>query len=451
MSRQKKQKAFNDQQITASDSYRNLAANLGTKRDKASYGEFVDNELSNHQLYTMYSNSWLAAAIIDYPAEDATRNWRNWKADTEQINKIEAIEKRLSLKEKVQEAQKAADLFGWSVIYINTRQDKQEQPLQINEEIRSLVVLSGDTVTYKEIVTDIDSDWFGQPEYFEFRSKDKQVTVHASRFALFYGAKAPAGFGGYAGARLGISRIKSTMESINQVSSALANTASLIFEAKVDVFKIKDLARILADKSCDGAGMVTNRMTLQALIKGINGALVLDAEDEYDQKSANLSGLAEICNLFLKAFAGAARIPVTRLFGRESAGLSGSGDGDERTYNDRIKDLQSTGFSPALRRIDDCILYQALGSRPLDIYYEWAPLRNKTEVENADILGKIATAARTLLGQSGGEVIPADVISEAVSNTLIESGSLPGLEQAIKKYGNIAEQNNLVGGEDDEI
>ena len=175
-------------------------------------------------------------------------------------------------------------------------------------------------MTYKEIVTDIDSDWFGQPEYFEFRSKDKQVTVHASRFALFYGAKAPAGFGGYAGARLGISRIKSTMESINQVSSALANTASLIFEAKVDVFKIKDLARILADKSCDGAGMVTNRMTLQALIKGINGALVLDAEDEYDQKSANLSGLAEICNLFLKTFVGAARIPVTRLFGRESAG-----------------------------------------------------------------------------------------------------------------------------------
>lgn len=450
MSRSKKHKAFNDTGATVSDSYANLVANLGTTRDKASHGFFTDNFLSSEQLATMYRNSWLAAAIIDYPSEDATRNWRNWKADVEQIAKIEAIEKRLGLRSKVKEALQGAGLFGGSAIYINTREADQRKPLGDRESIVSLVVLGRDQLSSDGVVLDINSPYYGRPEFYSISTNGGQVTVHASRFAIFYGKKLPASISMY-GNEWGDSRLKSTMDSINQSSSTLANIASLVFEAKIDIFRFKGLANLLADKSCNGAELVSNRLTLQAALKGINGALVLDGEDEYDQKNASFSSLSEIADLFLKVLAGAAKIPVTRLFGREAAGLSGSGDGDERTYYDHIKDFQVDSISPAIRMIDECIINEALGSRPSEIYYEWAPLRNKTENDNADILSKIATAARTLAGNQAGSIIPLDALSDAITTTIVESGAMPGLEQATLKYGSLSEQSGFVGGEDDPI
>lgn len=449
MSRQKKQKAINDSGVTVSDSYANLVANLGTSRDKSASGIYVDSSLSAEQLSTMYANSWVAAAIIDYPAEDATRNWRNWKAETDQINKIEAIEKRLDLRSKVKEARQAAGLFGGSAIYINTDSEDGSSPLKQTENIKSLVVLSKDQITSGEVVRDINSEYYGRPEFYLISSKDVQVSVHASRFAIFHGKKIPGSSIMSYSNSWGESNLKSTLDAINQANSTLANIASLVFEAKIDVFKLKGLAQMLADKTCNGAGVLTNRLTLQAAMKGINGALVLDGEDQYEQKNASFSSLDAIADLFLKVLAGASKIPVSRLFGREASGLSGNGEGDERTYYDRIKDIQTDDISPAIRLIDDCIINEALGSRPLDIYYEWAPLRNKTEHDNADILSKIATAARTLAGTQAGSILPLDALSDAVANTIIESGSMPGLEQAIEKYGNTAEQNNLVGGEDE--
>lgn len=450
MSRQKRQKAISDASVGISDTYRNLVANIGTGRDKAAHGQHVAVDMSISDLYTLYENNWLANRLVDCPAEDSTRNWRNWQADADQISKIEAIEKKLSLKSKVKEAQIAAGVAGWSVIYINTNQDRQEEPLGINEEIKSLIVLVGGLqVNAGDINKDIYSEYFGNPEFYKFTAKGKEVTVHASRFAVFTGE--PASLSGLFTANVGRSKLVAAKEPIDQLSSVLANLSSLAFEAKVGVFKFKGLAEILSDRSRDGARMVADRMSLQAAMKGINGDVVIDTEDEYETRTISFAGFESFVDIYYKNFAGSSRVPLSRLFGREAAGLSGSGEGDERVYFDYIKDIQSDEITPAIRRIDDNIIYQALGSRPDNIYYNWAPLRNKTEVDNAEILGKIATAARTLAGSTAGEIIPIDVLGDAVANTIIESGAMPGLEQAIDKYGNMAEQTIPTGGEDDEI
>ncbi|MDH2234556.1 hypothetical protein N5K37_32085, partial [Delftia tsuruhatensis] len=48
----------------------NIVANLGTARDKAAHNQYVDTLLAGPALLAAYRNSWLARAIIDYPAED---------------------------------------------------------------------------------------------------------------------------------------------------------------------------------------------------------------------------------------------------------------------------------------------------------------------------------------------------------------------------------------------
>src|SRR5690625_7775993 len=61
------------------DGLSNVVANLGTPRDKASHTTYTPDILDSADLVNAYRTSWLAAAIVDYPAEDATRKWRNWR------------------------------------------------------------------------------------------------------------------------------------------------------------------------------------------------------------------------------------------------------------------------------------------------------------------------------------------------------------------------------------
>lgn len=428
-----------------SDGLVNVVAQLGTGRDKAAHNQYVVEHLSSVQLLNAYRTSWLAAAIIDYPAEDATRKWRGWRAEAEQITKIEALESKLRLRSMVQDALVSARLYGGSAIYINTGDSQQDQPLVpgAGVVIRSLVVLSKNSLSAQEIVRDIDSPYYGRPEFYTLATggTSSPVRIHASRLVIFRGAKIPddpnATNTGWDD-----SILQSTLEAIEQTDSTMANIASLVFEAKVDVFKFKGFAQLLADNQDD---LLLRRLRMQAAMKGINGAVVIDTEDDYQQKSASFNGLTDVAGKFQDAVSGAARIPVTRLFGRAAVGLSGSGDGDERVYFDRVSHEQGTSIGPAMALLDECIIWQALGSRPAEIYYEWNPLRQLNELERAEIFVKTATAARSIAGTNAGELISLFALSDALVNELVEQGVLPGLEQSVIEYGTLGEENTMVG------
>lgn len=418
-----------------SDGLVNVAANLGTQRDKAAHTAYQYNPLGNEQLLASYRSAWLPRAIVEVPAQDATRKWRAWQAEADQITAIEKLEKRLRVRDTVLEALIAARLFGGSAIYISTGEREASKPLDPSrvKEIKGLVVLTPNQLTVGEISRDIYSEFYGKPEHYDLSGQTQQVRIHASRLVVLTGAGVPdVSMQQHQG--WGDSVLQSTMDAVLQADSANANINSLIFEAKVDVFRFHDLMNQLKGNQDD---LVVKRMSAQATIKGINGAVVLDKEDEYEQKNATFAGLPDLMDRFMNNVAGASRIPVTRLFGRASVGLSGTGDGDERVYFDHINHLQTTEIEPALRPLDECLLWVALGSRPEEIYYTWNPLRQVTEKERADIFKTTADAARAIAGAQAGELVPVDALSDALVNELVEQGVLPGLEQKVAEYGNL--------------
>lgn len=435
------------------DGMKNYVANLGTGRDKASHTVYEPDYLGSATLNAIYRASWVARDGVNFPAEDATRNWRYWRAEADQISKIEALEKQLGLQAKTQKALKMARLYGGAAIYINTGQRAQEKPLKPGADIKSLVVLSRDDLHPVEIIKDIDSEYCGRAEYYRLTSgkNAQQVTIHASRLAIFTGTdNLQAMAHSSTDAMWGDSVIQAAHDALTQRDGTMANVASLVYEAKVDVFSFQGFAELLAQEG--GDGKLLNRAHLQAAMKGINGAVVIDKEDSYDQKSASFASLPEVIAKFQEEVCGAFRIPVTRFFGRSSAGLSGSGDGDERVYYDTIKQGQTLEIGPALHHLDECIITQALGGRPTEVFYEWAPLRQMNENERAEIFSKTATAARALAGNMSGPVLPLDAMSDAVANALIEMGALPGLEQGLATYGTLGEQNSFgMGGDEEQL
>lgn len=430
------------------DNYLNLVAQIGTQRDKASHGVYTDASLSHQELSTAYINSWLAGVIVDVPARDAIREWRSWNTEQDQVEKIEELEKKLYLQSTVLDCLTAARLYGGAAIYINTDNNVDNSlPLDIHEDVKSLVVLTNEELREGDICKDIDNEFFGLPEFYTLLSEDGTIAeIHASRLMVMRGIRLPANRRDYKHGSWGASVLNRTLENVKQLDGTMANIASLVFEAKVDVLKLNGLFDILSQEG--GTSLMHNRMMAQATMKGINGAIVMDAEDDYDQKHASFAGLPEIVNSFMENVAGAAGIPLTRLFGRSAAGLSGKGEGDEKVYFDRVSDIQELTIRPATALFDKLLVRQACGIEDESVFYEWRPLQQLNEKDRAQIFVDTANAARSLAGGME-EIIPIDALSDALVNELTEQGVLPGLLQSIEQYGSLGEQNSIINIKED--
>ena len=426
------------------DSLTNFVSRLGTERDKASHNSYTTPFLDEVQLLNAYRGAWLPRKIIDIPAFDSVRAWRDWQADQAQIEKIENEEKRLNVRGKLLDARVKARLWGGAAIHIGTGDQNLALPLEADRigtgGIKHLTVLTRRQLKAGEIDRDPASEWFGRPVVYTMSAGDKvQVDIHPSRLVIFHGnPPADIELVGAGDAAWGDSVLLSVMDAIHQADGTAANIASLVFEAKVDVFKIPDFMLKLKDNGY--REKLLERISLAATAKGINGALLLDKDEDYQNKSASFSNLPEVLDRFLQIVSGAADIPATRLLGQSPAGMNSTGESDLRNYYDRLSAMQALEMTPAMHRMDEALIRSALGSRPPEVYYEWAPLWGMSEKEKADVFKTKADAARALAGSAAGTLLPVEALSDALVNAFTEDGSLPGLEAAIEEYGTLAEQ-----------
>ena len=433
----------------ARDSLTSLVSRMGTDRDKAATVFYTHVVLSDEQLVASYSSSWLPRKIVDIPALDSCRKWRNWQAEDDQIEAIEAEEKRLNVKGKILEAYKKARLFGGAAVYIGTGDQNTREPLDVERlqtgGIKYLTVMTRRQLTAGEVDRDPASEWYGKPKVYTVGNvAGGQIEIHPSRLVLFNGAMpADPEITANPWQGWGDSVLQSTLDAVKNADSTAGNIASLVFEAKVDIIRLPNFMASLGN--AEYRSKLLERYTLANTSKGINGTLLLDKEEEYETKAATLTGLTDILMAFMQIVSGAADIPVTRLLGQSPAGMNATGESDMKNYHDRIQSMQELEMTPAMMRLDECIIRSATGDRDEDIHYTWSPLEQMSEKEKADIFKIKADAARQLVGTtSGQEIIPREAVSDALVNTFIEDGSLPGLEAAIDEYGKLSEQEPSV-------
>jgi uncharacterized protein len=422
--------------LRANDSLRSVVAGLGDPlRDKAATTFYGFQQLDPVQLSNIYRSNWLGKKIINIPAMDAVRKGRDWQAEQDQIELIEAEEKRLGFWNKLLEVKTKARLWGGAALLIGTGETDLMKPLEAERigkgGIKYLTVLSRRDVTTGEIEQDVLSEYFGRPGYYEVTGRAEMVRIHPSRLAVFLGAPhADDLIAQSINQGWGDSVLEAVYTAVRNADATAANIASLVFEANVDVFRVPDFMASLSDQ--EYRNRLMERFTLAATAKGVNKALILDKEEEYDRKQISFAQLPEVMQTFLQMVSGAADIPVTRLLGQSPAGMSATGESDMLNYYDLVSSIQSLEMTPALYRLDECLIRSALGSRPPEIFYSWAPLKQMTEKELAEI-GKVNAEAASTLNQTG--LFTADELRTVVGNQLVESGFYPGLDQAMAETG----------------
>ena len=382
---------------------------------------------------TAYEVAWLPRRVVSQVAQDVFRKWRDWQADPAQISMIEKQEKRLDMRGILEDAYADARLRGVSYVYISIKgdEDRVDEPLDPErigrDGINHLNRLSKDDVVRGDIDLDPLSPTYGNPRWYEIASSIL-TRVHPTRMVVFYGDKKPFKFASGVEAN---SVLEAAMPAIKRHDSTVANVASLVFEARVDVITIPGLADLMAD--ADTEAQIISRFTSMAAGKGNNGIVLLNGSrspeepsETWQQKNSSFATLPDIIEKAQEEVSAAARIPRALLFGTSAGGLGATGDLELSSYYDHVNTLQTNEVEPLIHILDECVIRSALGNRPDDIWYEWASLWQKSDADRATEGNLIADKWQKLVTAG---VFPAEAVTDAVINELTEAGAGGGIEQ----------------------
>lgn len=322
-----------------------------------------------------YVELGLIQTVTDLPVDDALRGGVEIKSkqlSPEQLEQLSDTIEREDDLGKVGKGRKWTRLFGGGGIVIITDQDPTT-PLDLS------TIQPGDKFALRpvdmwELYFDLQNtegyDAAIQEEKFECYSY-YGTKLHRSRVIKMKGLEAPS----FLRPRLrgwGFSVVEALVRSINQYLEGTNLIYELLDEAKIDVFGIKNLTNTLL--APQGTQQVANRVQFANQQKNFQHALVMDADDTYDQKTLTFAGIADVMKEVRMQVASDLRMPLTKLFGISAAGFN-SGEDDIEVYNAMIESTLRTPMKTDILRVIELRCQLLFGSVPTDLSIEFEPLR----------------------------------------------------------------------------
>ncbi len=427
------------------DSLINFVMGLGTNKDSRTASTYNFAQLDPTQLEAAFRSDWIARKVVMAPAEDATREWREWQTSQKQIEKLENYEKKLGLQQKLRRAVWLARLYGGAGIVLGVPIGRAEEPLDYADvgpdELKFVEPFHQFELTPGQRITDINSPWFNRPEYYQLGTDTTNVNknegaggvrIHPSRVIPLVGAEIPDPR--RVGSVWGDSVLQAVDDAIKATGHVVGGIATMVVDAKLDVIHIPGLTEKLSNST--SASKLLERFTLANQAKSTVNALLLDEKETWERINTSFGSLPQLIQEYLTLASGAAGIPVSRLLGQSRGkglgGSEGGGEVDTRNYYDGISSMQRNELTPVLTPLDDVLVRAALGTDDESIYYEWTPLWQLSDTEKATIASQKATAAQADVTMA---LINPDVLRKSRINQLIEDGTYPGIEDAIDEFG----------------
>lgn len=420
------------------DRLQNAIAGTGTGRDPRTANTYTAVPMTQHQIAQAYSGSPLMRKIVQIPAMDMVREWREWKLDAEQISAVEALEKRLMIRQKVRQVEVLRGMGGGALILGLPGNPSEPAPANIGRDQLAYVnVVSRWHLSFSKYQEDAREPGYLDPIMWTLTGQGGQQTLHPSRVIPFRAdTTASLAMITYAGhdAYWGESTVQQVLDAVADSDSARASFAALMHKARTLRIGIPRLMELASTQT--GTDQVAARMSILAMAESIHNAFIYDAGDgegkggeKIDDSSYSFAGAKDILNSYGEFVAAVSDIPATRLLGRAPEGMNSSGESQQTDWNKKIRAMQELDLAPCMERFDRYLLQSAIGSVPDGQWYEWAPLdmpdqkaeaeRRKAEAETIKIIQETAT-------------IPDRAFAQAVQSWAIDEGMWPELEAALQ-------------------
>lgn len=432
------------------DSLTSLITSMGDpNRDKLAAVQYSGVTLNDMQIQNAYRTGWMAKRLVNVPAKDALRNWRLWQGTSEEVQALERTESMLGVQGKLLKTLILARALGGAALFIGTGNKDLSQPLlpeRIKKDgVKYLTVLPKTSIVAGDLEQRVTEPHYGKPSYYELINDASITKIHPSRLVILVGEQHLDDWVVMDSNRgWGDSIIQASYSALKNSNATDDNVASLIFEANINVVSIPDLMAKLGDTMYEQ--QLKKRLSLAAAQKGIHGDLLIDSAEEFTRNSASFANLDNIMERFAILVGATQGIPASKFLGQLPRGLNGSADSELDNYYDDIKAMQTLDIQPALAVLDECLIRSALGARPDDVSYLWAPLDQPSAKTIAETGEKLANAVKTL-SETG--LYEDGELREAATNQLVNMDVLPNLGDAVMCSDNELDDDFGLDGDDD--
>lgn len=397
---------------TRRDGWANVLTGMGTTVDKTTstmpipFSALPDNILTN-----TFHADWLARKAVTLRASEALRLGVDVSVgeDAGGLEAATAVKDALDDLGAVDAVLRACtweNLYGGAVIVIGVDDGQVEvesQALPIRmASLRRVVWLRVVDRRYVHASTDssdVDtnplSPTYGQPTHYliDTLKNGVQMRVHRSRVVVFPGALTTDDVrtqrNGW-----GISALDVIWEALQRSVTAWQSSGNAVANAQYVLYKLKGLSQMLM---ADGAeDKVRRRSRAMEIAKSMINAVLIDSEDEYIRENPNFGNLGDMLDRFIVEVSAALDIPVTKLWGRSPAGMNATGESDTEAWYASCDAFREHHLKQRFAQIIGLVLASregpTRGKVPDKWSITWKPLRQMSQIEQADVRLKTAQA-----------------------------------------------------------
>ena len=358
----------------------------------------------NYQLLTsLYRDNWIVQNVISTIPDDMVRKWYdlNTAVSPDLLDELRKLEMSTQLRKKILHGMYWGRLYGGAVgVVLIKGHDDLSAPLDIGTvmpgSFLGLSILDRWTGVYpeSELVTDPSDPDFGLPMYYTIRDDQNgelMVRVHHSRVVRFIGRELPW-LEQVTEVYWGESELESIYNELIRRDNVAANIAALTFRANINYMETEGLDQLLGTTNTEVQRRFWNVLAAQSIMESNFGTRVINKGDTIHNTQYTFTGLPEVYDRVMMDVAGAARTPVTKLFGRSPAGLNATGESDMQNYYDYIDGLRETQFRPIIERLLPIMAMSAWGVIPDDMQVTFPPMSTPDAEKAADIAQKSVDA-----------------------------------------------------------
>jgi hypothetical protein len=387
--------------LTILDGLSNLATGLGGGKDKAQHNVWNHSgkNFDHVALSARFREDWISQKIIKIVPQDMTREWRHFESE-----KARAADKEMNVSALFKEAYQWARLYGTSFIILDINDGRPiDKPVRWKKLkqgcIKNMWVVDRTRITtIGEIEQSPMSPDFGMPVQYQF--VNSQTPIHKDRIIRFEGTELPI----YERQRnlwYSDSTLIPLMPQIDNFHTSSFAAAQMVQEANTDIIKVDGLSNILATDT--GTAAMLQRFTEWKQIKSVFGVSILDATEEYESKSIQLSGVKDLIWEYLKIVAASVGIPATRFLSASPDGMNATGESDQINYVEFLQGLQKDIFDIRVNVVDR-LMSVHYGIPITEFEYKWKCIfpesatqkqeREKTESEKLKTLTEAGIISR---------------------------------------------------------
>ena len=399
MAKRKSKAREKPESVVTMDAFSNPAARLGFgTMDLTQATTYPMTRLTqNYELLTsLYRDNWIVQNIVSTIPNDMVRKWYEIKSGVapEYIDLMAKLERRTQLRKKLLLGMYWGRLYGGAVgVILIKGQNDMSQPLDLDMVLPGsflgLQILDRWSGVYPEgeLVTDPSDPDFGLPAYYTIRDDTTGymvARVHHSRIIRFIGRELPW-LEQVTEIYWGESELEAIYNEIVRRDNVAANIAGLTFRANVNYMETEGLDQLLGTANTEMQRRFWNVLAAQSIMESNFGTRVINKGDAIHNTQYTFTGLPEVYDRVMMDVAGAARTPVTKLFGRSPAGLNSTGESDMKNYYDYIDGLRENELRPIIERLLPVMALSAWGMIPDDLDIQFTPMETADADQQAQI------------------------------------------------------------------